>query len=107
MLRYFPVRIALDRADPARMRPGMSVRVEVLGPETRDALLVPRAALQLGAGRDRQTAPRVLLAAGGSAAVRLGPCSASECVVESGVTAGTRLRHVSNGAGDSDERSAG
>jgi HlyD family secretion protein len=95
MLRYFPVRIALDRADPARMRPGMSVRVEVLGPETRDALLVPRAALRFGNGRE---APRALLAAGGEAAVRLGPCSASECVVESGLTAGTRLRQRSEGS---------
>ena len=107
MLRYFPVRIALDRSDPDRMRPGMSVRVEVLGPETKDALLVPRAALRFGAGRDGKTSPRVLLAAGGSAAVRLGPCSASECVVESGVTAGTPLRHAANGAGDSDGGSAG
>ncbi len=107
MLRYFPVRIALDHADPARMRPGMSVRVEVLGPETKDALLVPRAALQFGGGKE---APRALLAAGGSAAVRLGPCSASECVVESGVTAGTRLRQRPDGASDSagsDEGSAG
>jgi multidrug resistance efflux pump len=105
MLRYFPVRIALDRADPARMRPGMSVRVEVLGPETRDALLVPRAALQFGdrgagrGGQTRQTLPRVLLAAGGSAAVRLGPCSASDCMVESGVTAGTRLRQRTEAEG--------
>jgi multidrug resistance efflux pump len=104
MLRYFPVRIALDRADPARMRPGMSVRVEVLGPETKDALLVPREALRFGAGRDGQTSPRLLLAGGGSAAVRLGPCSASECVVESGVTAGTPLRQR---AGAADEGSAG
>jgi multidrug resistance efflux pump len=29
--RHFPVRIALDGGDPERMRPGMSVKVEVLG----------------------------------------------------------------------------
>jgi multidrug resistance efflux pump len=86
MLRYFPVRIALERSDPRRMRPGMSVRVEVLGPELKDALLVPRAALDLAGP------PRALLAAGGSAAVRLGPCSADACVVASGLAAGTRLR---------------
>jgi hypothetical protein len=74
----------------------MSVRVEVLGPETKDALLVPRAALRFAGG---PAAPRALLAAGGEAAVRLGPCSASECVVESGLTAGTRLRPAA-GAGD-------
>src|SRR6185295_3642879 len=37
MLRYFPVRIDLERSDPRRMRPGMSVRVEVLGPEVKQA----------------------------------------------------------------------
>src|SRR5262245_10146927 len=87
LLRYFPVRIALDRADRRRMRPGMSVRAEVLGPEVKNALLVPREALDLSGAR-----PRVLLAAGGAAEIRLGPCSTDECVVESGVEAGTRLR---------------
>src|SRR5947199_673636 len=87
LLHYFPVRIALEKVDTQRMRPGMSVRVEVLGEETKDALLVPRAALDLSAG-----GPRVLLASGASAPVRLGPCSADTCVVESGVSAGTRLR---------------
>lgn len=90
LLRYFPVRIALAAADTRRMRPGMSVRVEVLGPEARDALLVPRAALDFG---DRHgDPPRALLAAGGSSAVTLGPCSASDCVVRSGLAEGTRLR---------------
>jgi HlyD family secretion protein len=87
LLRSFPVRVTLDRPDPARMRPGMSVRVEVLGPELRDAVLVPRAGLDLS-GRQ----PRALLAAGGAKPVRLGPCSATECVVESGLEPGTRLR---------------
>jgi multidrug resistance efflux pump len=87
LLRYFPVRISLEKTDPRRMRPGMSVRVEVLGPETRGALLAPREALDF-AGRE----PRALLASGGAAPVKLGPCSASECVIESGVSEGTRLR---------------
>jgi RND family efflux transporter MFP subunit len=87
LLRHFPVRIALESADRRRMRPGMSVRVEVLGPEVKDALLVPRQALDLSGAR-----PRVFLAAGGAAEIRLGPCSANECVVEKGVEAGTRLR---------------
>lgn len=87
LLHYFPVRIALDKVDTRRMRPGMSVRVEVMGEETKDALLVPRAAVDFAAKE-----PRVLLAAGGSAPVKLGPCSADTCVVESGVTEGTRLR---------------
>jgi multidrug resistance efflux pump len=88
LLRYFPVRIALEKTDPEHMRPGMSVRVEVLGPETRDALLAPREALDF-TGRQ----PKILLASGGAAPVKLGPCSASQCVVESGVSEGTRLRN--------------
>ncbi|HET6345045.1 MAG TPA: efflux RND transporter periplasmic adaptor subunit, partial [Myxococcota bacterium] len=81
LLMYFPVRIALEKSDPSRMRPGMSVRVEVLGAEMRNALLVPRAALDLSAAGK----PRALLAGGGTAEVKLGPCGPSECVVEGGL----------------------
>ncbi len=87
LLRHFPVRIALERSDARRMRPGMSVRVEVLGPQIKDALVVPRTALDLSGGRTR-----ALLADGGAAEVRLGPCGAGDCVVESGLREGTRLR---------------
>jgi HlyD family secretion protein len=87
LLRSFPVRIRLDRVDTRRMRPGMSVRVEVLGPPVRNALLVPRAALDLAA-----RPPRVRLAAGGTAEVHLGACNAAECVVEKGVREGEVLR---------------
>ena len=80
LLRAFPVRIALEQSDLQRMRPGMSVRVEVMGRERKDALLVPRAALDLSGDK-----PRALLAGGGAADVRLGPCGAQECVVESGL----------------------
>lgn len=86
LLRSFPVQIQLDRLDLAKMRPGMSVRVEVLGPEVRSGLLVPRAALDFSAGR-----PRVFLAGGGPREVRLGPCDASFCVVEQGLEEGARL----------------
>lgn len=93
LLRAFAVRVQLDRLDPAKMRPGMSVRVELLGSELRDRLLVPRAALDFSAPR-----PRVRLAdgpggGGGSVReVRLGPCDASFCVVEQGLEEGARLR---------------
>ncbi len=75
LLRYFPVRLQLLRGD-RRMLPGMSVRVEVAQPAARDGLLVPRVALDLGT-----SPPRVLLAAGGGLAVRLGPCTAFDCAV--------------------------
>ncbi|HSG41045.1 MAG TPA: efflux RND transporter periplasmic adaptor subunit [Thermoanaerobaculia bacterium] len=94
LLRAFPVRIALEQSDPQRMRPGMSVRVEVLGRERKNALLVPRAALDLSGDK-----ARALLAGGGAADVRLGPCGAQECVVESGLKDGTRLRPRDGRAG--------
>jgi HlyD family secretion protein len=92
LLRFFPVHIKLDRSDPGRMRPGMSVRVEVLGAELKNVLLVPRAALDFAAGPGVAGNPRALLASGGTAPVKLGECTALECVVESGLAEGTRLR---------------
>jgi hypothetical protein len=65
----------------------MSVRVEVLAPAVRNALLAPRAGLDLGADP-----PRARLAGGLSPAVRLGPCTATECVIEQGLREGDRLR---------------
>ena len=95
LLRSFPVRIRLDRVDVRKMRPGMSVRVEVLGPEVRGALLAPRGAIDFSGER-----PRVYLAGGTGEArdVRLGPCDASFCVVEAGLEEGARLRSRSEGA---------
>jgi HlyD family secretion protein len=87
LLRSFKVRLGLDRVDTARMRPGMSVKVEVLGPEVKAALLAPRAGLDLGL-----EPPRARLAAGGSVPVRLGACDADSCVVLAGLAPGTRLR---------------
>lgn len=94
LLRSFPVQIRLDRLDLAKMRPGMSVRVEVLGPEVRGALLAPRAALDFSGER-----PRALLAGGGARDVRLGPCDATFCVVEQGLEEGARLIAPTGGAG--------
>jgi multidrug resistance efflux pump len=92
VLRYFPVRIELARGDPRRMRPGMSVRVEVETGEVRDAVLAPRAGLALGGAGAARGRGRARLAAGGSVEVRLGACSAAECVVLGGLAPGQRLR---------------
>jgi hypothetical protein len=43
--RAFKVVVALDRTDPERMRPGMSVKVEVRGTPVASQLTAPRAAL--------------------------------------------------------------
>jgi len=89
LLRSFPVLVVLDRPDPERMRPGMSVRVEVASAERPGALLVPRAALDLNGAK-----PRARLRDGGLVEVKLGPCSAFEGVVESGLAEGARLRSL-------------
>ena len=93
LLRYFPVTVALDRVDRARMRPGMSVRAEVLPKASGSALLAPRAGLDLAA-----RPPRARLAGGGSAEVKLGPCSALDCVVLSGLREGMELRSATAAA---------
>ena len=97
LLRSFAVRIALDPGglrQARRLRPGMSVRVEIAAAPVRAALLVPRAALDLAG-----TPPRALLAGGGAAPVRLGPCDAFWCVAESGVGEGEALRLRAAAAG--------
>jgi biotin carboxyl carrier protein len=101
LLRYFPVRLQLLHGDLRRMRPGMSVRVEVAEPAARDALVVPRAALDLDA-----SPPRVLLAGGSSVPVRLGPCTAFDCAVtpaRGGLAPGRRLRAAAAGGGGTSE----
>jgi len=85
--RAFNVTVLLDSTDPERMRPGMSVKVTVLGPVNGDSLLVPRAAVDFSA-----EPPRALLADGSTVEVKLGPCKAMVCVVEEGLEEGTRLR---------------
>ena len=90
--RVFRVQIDLDQVDTERMRPGMSVKVEVQAAAIEDALLVPRQAIDFLAA-----VPEVHLADGGRAAVSLGPCGAHVCVAEAGVDAGQRLRAVARG----------
>jgi multidrug resistance efflux pump len=92
LVRSIAVSVALDPVAPrdaARLRPGMSVRVEIAGAPAREALLVPRAALDLA---DPAAPPRVRLAGGGVAPVRLGACDIFWCVAVSGVREGQALR---------------
>ena len=85
--RQFRVVVALDRVDVTRMRPGLSARVVVHRETQRDALLVPRAAVDFSNAN-----PRVLLAGGSRADVKLGSCNAQDCVVLSGLNEGDRVR---------------
>ncbi|HXK11100.1 MAG TPA: HlyD family efflux transporter periplasmic adaptor subunit [Vicinamibacteria bacterium] len=81
----FPVRVSLSRTDPL-MRPGLSVRVEVVRGAWPKALSVPR-----GAVRFEKSGPVVRRAGGATARVRLSACTPVECVVESGVAEGDRV----------------
>ncbi|HEX2252158.1 MAG TPA: efflux RND transporter periplasmic adaptor subunit [Thermoanaerobaculia bacterium] len=86
LLRFFQVDLDLGAADVERMRPGMSVKVEVETEARPGVLLAPRAAL------DESAEPaRLQLAGGDQREVELGPCDALVCVVEEGVEEGTRL----------------
>jgi HlyD family secretion protein len=82
----FPVRVSLERTDPL-MRPGLSVRVEVVRAAWDDALVVPR-----GAVRFQEEGPLVRREGGGDPVpVTLATCTPVECVVEDGLEEGDRV----------------
>ncbi len=88
--RFFDVLVALERTDAAVMRPGMSVRIEVMRRRARDVLLVPRVALRASGGKTH-----VRLGAGGQGdvqAVEIDWCTATTCVVRTGVREGMTLQ---------------
>lgn len=84
--RAFRVTILLDRADPERMRPGMSVRAKVLGEDLDDVLLVPRSALDFSTDP-----PRARLVGGGEVEVEVEVCGTLECAIGAGLEEGDRL----------------
>ncbi len=81
----FPVRVSLDRTD-SLMRPGLSVRIEVVRGSWERALAVPRGAVRFG-----EHGPVVRRAGGDEARVQLAACTPVECVVESGLAEGDRV----------------
>jgi multidrug resistance efflux pump len=86
MRRAFKVLVELDESDPERLRPGMSVKVEVELATVADSLLAPRAALDLASDP-----PRARTASGRWAEIRVGECSAQHCVIDEGLEEGERL----------------
>jgi len=80
----FPVRVALARTDRL-MRPGLSVRIEVVRGSWTKALSVPR-----GAVRFERDGP-VVRKGGELVRVRLRTCTPTECVVESGLSESDRV----------------
>lgn len=85
--RAYNVRVHLDAPDVERMRPGMSVKVEVKPKAREDVLLAPREGLDFAGD-----APRARMATGELVDVKLGPCNRDTCVVEGGVADGVRLK---------------
>ncbi len=85
--RAYNVRVTLDAPDAQRMRPGMSVKVEVHPKERQNVLLAPRAGLDFAGAR-----PRARLASGTMVDVELGGCNLDTCVIERGVEDGAHLR---------------
>ena len=85
--RAYAVRIELDASDAQRMRPGMSVKVDVSRPARDNVLLAPRAGLDFNEAR-----PRARLSSGRLVDVTLGPCGPDACVLESGLAEGASLR---------------
>lgn len=84
--RVFKVTVNLHRIDAQRMRPGLSARVVVRTQTVANALLAPRAALDLSSKQ-----PHARLADGRTVDVHLGACNAQECVVTNGLEEGQRL----------------
>lgn len=93
--RAFQVLVDLERVDRARMRPGMSVRAEVVIDSRASALVVPRAAVDLDA------VPPTVATPAGTVAVELDVCAEQECVVRSGIDEGARVLPRPSGAGAS------
>lgn len=82
--RGFRVVIPLETIDRDRMRPGLSVLVEVERFSARNALLAPRAALDTRTKKARMADGRVV-------EVGIGACNAQECVVSKGLDENARL----------------
>ena len=81
--RAFRLNVRLDRSDPERMRPGMSVKVEIEAPDHGPVLLAPRAGLDLASDP-----PTARLASGRRKEVELGACNPRDCIVECGLDEG-------------------
>ena len=80
------MRVSLVVTDPL-MRPGLSVRVEVVRAAWPDALAVPRHAVSFE--KDRAAVVRKGLAGGRD--VRVAGCTPVDCVIEAGLKEGDRV----------------
>lgn len=79
--RAFGVKLSIENRDPERMRPGMSVKVELPRPPIANALLVPRGAIT-------GTTKLVVSVDGKAREVQIGACDATRCEVLMGLADG-------------------
>jgi HlyD family secretion protein len=84
--RTFAVDLDFGKTDAARMRPGMSVKVELPSHRSATVLTVPRGAVIGIPGADRHA--QVRMAGGELRGVTLGLCDGQRCAVEAGLAAG-------------------
>ncbi len=84
-IRIFPSRIRLNRTDPEIMKPGMSVRVEILL-EEREGLMLPRHAVF-----QEQESTFVRLITGEKREIEVAARNATHCLIE-GLAEGTELK---------------
>lgn len=82
----FPVRVSLAVTDPL-MRPGLSVRIEVVRQGFAQALALPRQAVHFEKGQAQVT--RTGLA--GAVPVQVAACTPIDCVITSGLSEGDRV----------------
>jgi HlyD family secretion protein len=85
--RWFEVIVALDEADPATLKPGLSARVEIETRRLDDVLVVPRKALAIS---EDGTATLALRNGGVLEGITLLGCASRECAV-TGVEPGLAL----------------
>jgi multidrug efflux pump subunit AcrA (membrane-fusion protein) len=98
--RFFDVAITLDAAAPDIMRPGMSMRVEVIRRRAEGVLIVPRIALH---GRFPGKA-EVQLTGGQLTPVDVEWCTELACVLRGGVLEGALLQSHGPGQGQGNGR---
>lgn len=84
--RTFAVTLALGRGDPARLRPGMAVAVELPRPAVH-ALVIPRGAISGDRAPDSPRA-RVTLDSGAVRDVTLAGCDEQRCAISDGLADG-------------------
>lgn len=96
--RSFSATLALAHGDPARLRPGMAVKVE-LHRQPLHGLVVPRGAV-MRADAPGGTHARVRLPSGELHDVTLTACDAQQCAIASGLSEGDIVSIESPGSGE-------